>query len=604
MAFQICFALAVAVLCVMIAFTIFMIVSKKRIKYPIAVYILLTFLGGAIIFFPIYWDSFDGEILRLIKTILVSAHTAVVLFTLNAGFDYILDVGDSLSAISVTFKSFYNLVAAIFYILAPVMTAGFILSFLKSFKSLVRFKLSANKEVFIFSELNKKTANLALSIKKAKRKAVLVFCEVSDDIKEENGDTVESLLDAHSIFFKKDITTLSINHHSKDANRGVHFFLIGEDDEKNLIQYKSLLNAYSNMENGKIYLFSRSSLGDLSFNQFSKKKIKCRKYDSDFLIIYNYLYEHGVNIFNTAREKEDGKKQVSIAVIGLGLNGKTLTKALAWFCQMDGYESEIDVYDADPKASSKFAEQAPELLNKEFVHPANPEENQYDINIHDGVEVGTKEFMDEIEAIADKVTYVFTCLGEDERNLDTAMKIRMILERHNNKAPIVSVVYTNDKEYIKAATNFKDQPYNIECIGSYESTYSYEFVINSELEKAAIAVHMRYDVSTMSFFSYAYNFRSSCASAVHEKVRSELGVNGSNKKASERTPEEISATEVLEHKRWSAWIRSEGYIYNPVRNDLAKTHHDLKYFSDLDEATKRKDSIVGIKQDDDEEEDK
>ena len=600
MAFQICFALAVAVLAIMIAFTVFIIVSKKRIKYPIAVYILLTFLGGTLIFYPIYWDSFDGEVLRFIKTVLVSAHTAIVLFTLNAGFDYILDAGESLSAIGVTFKSFYNLVAAIFYILAPVMTAGFVLSFLKSFKSLIRFKFSAKKEVFIFSELNKKTVNLALSVNEAKPKAVIVFCDVSDQTREDNNDAIESLLDIKAIIFQKDISSLKLHHHSKDQKRGVHFFIISEDDEKNLLQYNALLKSYSNMENGKIYLFSRSSQGDLTFNQFSEKKIKCRKYDSDFLIIYNYLYEHGVNIFKTAREVKGEDKLISIVIVGFGLNGKMLTKALAWFCQMDGYQQEINVYDADQKASSRFAEQAPELLKEEFAHPTNPEEAQYIINIHDGIEVGTKEFLDEIDAVADRATFVFTCLGDDERNLDTAMKIRMLLERHNNKAPIVSVVYTSDKEYINKATNFKDQPYGIECIGSYENTYSYDFVINSPLEKAAIGVHTRYDSSTMSLFSYAYNFRSSCASAIHEKVRSELGINGSNKKASERTPEEISATEVLEHKRWSAWIRSEGYIYNPVRNDLAKTHHDLRYFSDLDEATRRKDSIVGIRRDDEE----
>ena len=598
MVFQICFALAVAVLGLMIAFTFFLFVSKKRIKYPIAFYILLTFLGGTLIFFPIYWDTFSDETLRIIKSIFVSAHTAVVLFTLNAGFDYILDVGDNLAAIGATFKSFYNFVAAIFYILAPIMTAGFVLSFLKSFKSLIRFKLSAKKEVFIFSELNKRTANLAISIKEAKCRAVIVFCDVSEKTKEDNNDLIENLLDVNAIMFKKDITALNLKHHSKDPKKGVHFFIISEDEEKNLIQYNALLKAHSEMENGKIYLFSRSSQGDLSFNQFTNKKIKCRKYDSDFLIIYNYLYERGVNLFKTAREVDGKKKQISIAIIGFGLNGKMLTKALAWFCQMDGYELEINVYDADEKAESRFAASAPELLNKDFEHPTNPEEAQYIINIHGGVEVGTKEFIDEINLVAGRTTFVFTCLGDDERNLDAAMKLRMILERHQNKAPIVSVVYNNDKDYIKDATNFKGQSYGIECIGSYEHTYSYEFVINSQLEKAAIGVHTRYDSSTMSLFSYAYNFRSSCASAIHEKARAELGVNGSNKKANERTPEEITATEILEHKRWSAWIRSEGYIYDPVRNDLAKTHHDLRFFSDLDETTRRKDSIVGIRKDD------
>lgn len=68
----------------------------------------------------------------------------------------------------------------------------------------------------------------------------------------------------------------------------------------------------------------------------------------------------------------------------------------------------------------------------------------------------------------------------------------------------------------------------------------------------------------------------------------------------ELTPAERDALEVLEHRRWNAYMRSEGYIYSgstdkASRNDLAKAHNDLVPFSWLSEEEKRKDSAIGTK---------
>ena len=61
------------------------------------------------------------------------------------------------------------------------------------------------------------------------------------------------------------------------------------------------------------------------------------------------------------------------------------------------------------------------------------------------------------------------------------------------------------------------------------------------------------------------------------------------------TEEQVEATKVLEHRRWAAYTRSEGYTYAPTRNDLAKVHHDLVLYDELSEEEKDKDRIVGIK---------
>ena len=46
---------------------------------------------------------------------------------------------------------------------------------------------------------------------------------------------------------------------------------------------------------------------------------------------------------------------------------------------------------------------------------------------------------------------------------------------------------------------------------------------------------------------------------------------------------------ILEHKRWNAYMRSEGYSYAVNRNDMAKQHNCLVPFDKLNEDDKIKD---------------
>lgn len=74
-------------------------------------------------------------------------------------------------------------------------------------------------------------------------------------------------------------------------------------------------------------------------------------------------------------------------------------------------------------------------------------------------------------------------------------------------------------------------------------------------------------------FWQEYNYNSSITKALHFRLKAKL----------EKLPElsNISSLsdnekEKLEHIRWSAYMRTEGFRYNAVRNDLAKHHPDLR----------------------------
>jgi hypothetical protein len=82
------------------------------------------------------------------------------------------------------------------------------------------------------------------------------------------------------------------------------------------------------------------------------------------------------------------------------------------------------------------------------------------------------------------------------------------------------------------------------------------------------------------------------------EARIKCNIPGAAKKEKDLTGEERTVIETLEHRRWNAYMRAEGYVFSgskdkSSRNDLAKMHHDLVDYGSLSEEVKRLDSKVG-----------
>ena len=137
-------------------------------------------------------------------------------------------------------------------------------------------------------------------------------------------------------------------------------------------------------------------------------------------------------------------------------------------------------------------------------------------------------------------------------------------------------------------------------IGSLDELYSVDVMLNSALIKSAESeneryakgvrdgeiekalaeknlsserkaeIEKRYRDNVRAFYSYDYNFRSSLSRIIHERKCLELGIKSPS----------------LEHRRWNAYMRSEGYRYSgsadtSSRNDLGKLHHNLVPYAEL-----------------------
>ncbi len=568
--------------------------KRRSILNSFHVLFATVFAAAAVLFLPIYSQIFAGEPFQTIKIFLLSIHNTIRLFVVDGEFTIITDY---ITMEEGWIFTAYTLLAGVLFVLAPVLTFGFVLSLFKNISAYRRYVCCYFKDVYIFSELSEKSLALACSLQEHNKRRGIVFTDVFERNDEESYEWIERAREMGAICFKKDMQVVDFRFHSKRKN--LYFFAIGEDESENIDQTLKIIPEYRNRKNTHLYVFSTRVDGELLLTSLDKGLVRVRRVNDIRSLINRILYEEGNKIFQNALEGEDGVKEISAVLVGMGKHGTNMAKALTWFCQMDGYRVEIHVFDQDPLAEEKLAAQCPELLHKDYNGVYVPGEAQYHMVIHQGISVETRQFAEEIGKLS-RATYVFVALGTDEENIRTAVGLRMLFERNGAQPVIQAIVFnTEEKNALKGITNHQGQSYGVDFIGDLRTSYSEEVIMDSQLEAEALLRHKKWGKEE-EFWKYEYNYRSSVASAIHMRAREWCKIPGAEKPEEELTPEELAVIEVLEHRRWNAYMRSEGYIYSgspekSSRNELGKMHHDLVCFSHLTEEEKRKDSRVGTR---------
>jgi len=589
---------------------------KKRLGVLKRSHFLIAgvFLSSAILFLPIYRDIFGLNSITF-KTVLLSIHNAIRLFVVDADFETISGFIQTLGG---AYAKAYEITFAVLFVLAPALTATFLLSFLGDFSSYAKCFFSFHKEAYVFSDLNERSLALAKDIIKNKKGVLIIFTDVLTS-NDESNDLVENARELGAVLFKKSIAHVHFNAQLK--RKKITFFAISEKEDENVSHSSALIKKYGNLANRELYLFSMSKQSELFLENIDNfYKMKVRRVNESSSLVNRYLYDNGKDIFNGTHAEEDGLKVISAVVLGMGSYGTQMAKALPWFCQLPGYRFKLNVFDKDEHAESRFKALCPDYLNPKCNKVYVDGEAQYDINVHSGIDFKTHEFGEELQKIKD-ASFVFVALGTDEDNIGYAVQARMYFERIGVHPKIVAVVYDGEKvKQIKnatCATDKKNRKYDIEYTGTLQELYSVNVIINSELEDRAVDVHMGYFSNgdetltpeqlkekiakhMRSFYMIEYNYNSSCASAMHNKVRVECKIAGADKDPADLTKEEKDLMEKIEHRRWNAYTRSCGYVWSnsktsDSRNDLAKMHHNLVPFEELSKEDKEKDAKVTYK---------
>ncbi len=583
---------------------------KSYVLTAFQIFLIGFFLCTAILFYPLYYfDYFEQEsgIVRVIKSILLSIHNTMRLFILDGDFEIfketasVVNMGDTLSLI-------YTVYAAFLFVIAPVMTAGFVLSFFKNAAAFVKLFFSPKADIYVMSALNERSIALAediLTNPDILGKKTVIFADVFEKEEEENFELVEQAKRLGAICFKKDLTEISLRPFMPNIQRKM--FFVSDDGDENVKQALVMIARCKvkkryNTENTHFYVLSSTVESEALLNSTDSGDMCVRRVYQPRNLALTTLKEN--SIFETNIEK-DGQKLINIAIVGLGNYGKELLKTISWVGQMDGYVLQMHVFDAEPDCESKIKCFAPEIVLHN--HKKIEGEPFYDIFFHDNMDVKSPDFLEELSKIQD-LTAVYVVLGDDELNIETAMRMRMQFGRDKMKfnrviPPIYAVVYSSIKSQtfkknggltsMKKDKNGNPINYGIHFIGSMNDRYSLGFLEQAELEEDGLKVHLFWSdkgkpeqvaKDKKLYEKYEYYRRSSVSQALHIRFRENLGL---------LYEDDLYKCKVLEHKRWNAYMRSEGYVLGD-KDDIAKTHHNLVPYEELSEEDKNKDIIYKL----------
>ena len=569
--------------------------GDQKLATPLNSIIAGTFLSCAILMLPVNIQAFSGDTFfsGTLKTIVLSIYQALKFFLLDADFGLIQD---ALTGINPTLCAWYSSFAVVLLILAPILTFGFVLSFFRNISAYRRYLAAFQKDVYLFSALNEKTVTLAADLAK-RHHACIVFTGVSGQDAAQDEAQMQTVRQIGAICFKTDLLAIPSWFHGQSSR--MTFFAMDNDEDKNLLHAFGILAQYKKRPNTVLYILSTSVESELSMASIDRGAVKVHRINEVRALVYRTLYDHGSDLFRHAQPVCDGQKQIGAVIVGMRDHGTEMLKALTWFCQMDGYRVRLDAFDEDSLARSRFAAACPELMSDQYNGVFIPGEAQYHIHIHSGLCFDTQEFADRIKALP-STTYVLICLGSDAQNIRCAVTMRMLFEQMGIHPVIEAIIYdTEKKQALQNAQNYRGQPYDITWIGDQKSLYCEGVILNSQLEQEALRRHLKWG-SEEEFWAYEYNYRSSMASALHMRARISCSIPGADQAEEELTAANRDAIQQLEHRRWNAYMRTEGYIYSgspqkESRNDLGKMHHNLVDFAALSQEDKAKDSAVGTR---------
>lgn len=574
---------------------------RSYVLTPFQLFLIGFFISATILFFPIYYcDYFNNELgaAKLIKSVLLSIHNTMRLFILDGDFEIIKSSINS-SVLGVGLEKAYSIYAAIIFVMAPVLTAGFVLSFFKNVASFLKYFFKWRSDIYVMSELNERSIALTEDIlvnNKNNRRSIVLFADVFEKEEEECFELVEQAKRLGAICFRKDITEIGLKPSWFGIKR--KFYFVGDDEDENVKQALIMISRCRNKKryntpNTQFYVLSNSIESEALLNSTDNGNMKVRRVRQARSLALDILRNH--SIFNTKLVK-DGKKLISIVIIGLGNYGVELLKTICWCGQMDGYILQLHIFDKDVNLEVKIKSFAPELIS--FNHKQIEGEPYYDIYFHDNINVEDSAFLSKLSSIKE-ISTVYVALGDDELNIETAMRMRMQFGRDEiDFKRIMPEIYAIVYSSIKNATfkqngglkSIKDIDYGIHFIGSMKKRYALSFIEQEELETEGLKYHLLWaktedeiEKNKALYEKYEYYRRSSISKALHVFHREHLGLLN-----------DISDIEdkLLEHKRWNAYMRAEGYVYSIVKDDIAKTHPDLIPFDKLTEREQSKDRVV------------
>lgn len=552
------------------------------------------------------------------------------------GENAVADTRDMLGVLPPTWEGAYAIYTAIVHLTSVVLLLGFLLSLVQNLLPKLRYRLSPQGEVYVFSAVNLRSVLLAEDIhrhcKTTKTPCILVFLS-----QEPTADTYgDRIRDLDGFLFQTTVCELSL--HNRQRQRPVHFFLLQADQSANLADALALTAQYHNQtQKTEFYIHIHSE----KVNAVSVvDSIDCSTNLRLRLIHENQskLYQ----LFDTC-PLFLGKRyeQLTILVVGAGGNGLEAVRIASWCGQTGQLRPHIVVLDNDPTVEDRFGLLCPELAPKMATTLSKAE---CTITFHT-VDVTSVDFTALLGQYP-QVGYVICAVGDDELNLRTAITVRQVYNQLHHSPPYTQQdaeplihVLLDDPFLNQAAQTLQFDtrvPCHLTPFGDLTQTYSYQNLLTPYTDGAGKAVNRFYErhfsakalaeekttIQTVeakadgNFENKEYNRGSSVAAGMHCKAKlytclEEGGLAENIPWHLPPSPQVIAQYEAaltqptlgtqrvealanLEHRRWNLYMRAEGWrtatpqvaehwfaTYNDHRNFAAKLHPCITAWEDL-----------------------
>lgn len=509
--------------------------KKRLLSLTVGTYAMLF-----VLLFPL--GIIDG-IEELIRNIFLTLVEAAKVFGLNSSFATDIDLFNT----SGHFAWIYSFWLSLLYVMAPLLTASFLLTISHRTRNWVKWKFNLKKEVWIISEPSDKALLLAGSVlKKEKENVCIVFCDPS-------GKRTDQIADIGAISAAKKIDELDEAYFGR---KPATLFFITNNDERNL---EDLLNFVRKKKNDLkkqilIYCFVSSPAGGFILNAIAQKEkyIKFRRIAENKAVVYQELlkvaeevkeiksiktlkeefiipakkeeiketeatklevrqeqsvYEgistpQGKNAENEESDKKVSGEPLHILIVGCGWIGSEMLKALLW-CFVR-YDLVIDVIDKEDVGKA-FFRSCPGLLSEHDILKERYSTG-YEIRFHNNKDIRTFDISKDIDNAAD-IDFAFVALGNDIVNLECAVYLREAFRRLHRKKGISDEdirlqqpkmhVVINDPGNNNLDLRDHETSLAIRPFIQGQEYYTAKTLLDCDLEKDALLYHLCWDLIGM-----------------------------------------------------------------------------------------------------------
>ena len=480
------------------------------------------------------------------------------------------------------FVAAYTWYAAVLNVLAPALGTALVADFLLEFFPGLHHWFAKSvfmRETYYFSELNDKSIALATSVlKNSSRKVNIIFTDAYVDDEEERSS--ERFADAKAlgaICLKKDLLHIRF---SRGKKKPIKLFLIDEEESSNLQTLDTLLkNTLSIAYKTEIYIFSSDRIyshleDEVSFILNQKGADARKSYPAVIPIngVRNMTFTlfMGCPLYEPLIDKAadaDGKKTLTVTILGSGAIGTEFFLATYWCGQMLDCKLHVNVISKEKQNQSGNRpgdgdfEGRINYINPDILQTADPASpllrhtcgddrtepyftyNYIESDVFSGDFLSTlqKPFREgEADSLLD-TDYFIVALGSDEENFAVADRIRQLVGAHHlwdapdRKTVIGYVIYhselcrtLNENSRHRHGKNAKHADVYMRAFGSLEEVYGVDNPFFGEMAKGVHAIGEAYDANRNekktdkernTRFKDIYSHQSNLARRIHRKYK-------------------------------------------------------------------------------------